>query len=146
MRWAFKMRFNTPVFFVAITALAHSSVAFPTKANAFLQICNYSTEPNIDVAFAFHNNYDKTWHSQGWYNLDNGRCKTVVNGDLTNRYYYIHAEGGDGRSWGSGHRFCTMNTAFTISGANQRCTNGTFSSFSEVDTGNSKYWTYILRD
>lgn len=59
------MRFNAPVFFVAITALAASSVAFPTKANAWFQICNYSTEPNIDVTFAFYNKYEMRWFSKG---------------------------------------------------------------------------------
>ena len=57
-------------------------------AHASLEICNESGKRN-SIAIGYKGKND--WQSEGWWNLDSGKCVTVLKSDLTNRYYYYHS-------------------------------------------------------
>jgi len=124
-------------------ALFVVAAAHPSPAQASFQICNESGE-HISVAIAYHNADAGNWLSRGWWNLDNGECKTPVGGDLKNQYYYLYADG-DQHYWSGSHSFCVDdNNAFDLNDADNVCSYVT-KDFFEVDTGDAVSYTYTFR-
>ena len=82
-----------------------------TPAQAGLTICN-ETGKGLSIAIGYKSGED--WMSEGWWNVDAGACRSVVDGDLPNRHYY-YADA-NGRINGDGYLFCTRREAFTIRG------------------------------
>ena len=141
--------------------------AFPSEAHAWFEVCNRSSKP-VTTAFAylditalspdiFGNSPPQargSWHSKGWYSLRSGQCAQTYPHQLNlrNKYYYVYAESEDGRwVWGGNNSFCTLSTKlstiFDLPLANQRCqTLGTWKSFIELNTGNSKNFTFNLNN
>jgi uncharacterized membrane protein len=114
-------------------------------ANAWFKVCNQSTE-KVDVAFAYTAGGGK-WMSEGWWILRSGDCATVYGGELTNRYYYVYAKGNAGGVWTGNNNFCVISDKFLIGFADTRCSgNGRWEKFNQVDTGDSKNWTYNLTE
>lgn len=139
-----------------------STLAFPSPANAWFDVCNKSGE-EVTVAFAYLDINGSTpdifgnrepmrpngWNSEGWWTLNSGKCARVYPHQLNERnsYFYVHAHSSDGGTWGGNHNFCTISNEFTLGYADKVCgLNGTWKSFSEVDTGNAKNYTYSLTD
>ncbi|MEM7300854.1 MAG: DUF1036 domain-containing protein [Pseudomonadota bacterium] len=123
------MRFPSLTLSIILYALATHS------AQAELKVCNESGAKR-SVAIAYKK--DGAWQSEGWWNIDNGLCKTVVSGDLKQRYYYFRATS-DGRNIGEGkYSFCTDPKVFTIVGEKDCQYRGyEKSNFDVIDTGKS---------
>ncbi|MCG6559216.1 DUF1036 domain-containing protein [Ruegeria sp. 1NDH52C] len=105
----------------------------PGVVQAGFQICN-DTPVTQSVALAFRGPGD--WISQGWYVFAPDQCQTVLEGDLTNRYYYVTALA---EGWAFDHHdiaFCVKQGVFDIVGAeNCRERDLVTNLFREVDTG-----------
>ncbi len=119
------------------------SIGVTTPASAELKFCN-ETSANRSVAVAFSE--DKRWQSEGWWIVKPGECKTVVSGDLRQRYYYYRATA-PGRTFaGQNYFFCTQKKPFTILGQKQCSERGyDRAEFRKLDTGKAaKNFTLTL--
>jgi uncharacterized membrane protein len=131
------------IVFAATAAVAALAAIRPAPALADFTVCNQSGE-HVSVAIAYHDADDDTWVARGWWNLDNGECKTPVGGDLKDQYYYLFGNG-DQHVWTGSHEFCVDdNNAFTLSDADTSCSY-TNHKFFEVDTGEDTSFTYTFR-
>lgn len=106
---------------------------FAGPAMAQFKVCN-KAEGRQSVAIAYKTG--DTWVSEGWWLIEEGDCKTVVGGDLKNRYYYYRATVNGGGFSGQDYFFCTVTEAFTIEGKTD-CEGRGYrkEEFAEVDTG-----------
>ncbi len=112
---------------------------------ADLKLCN-KTNSTIGVALGYKD--DKGWASEGWWNIPPQGCKTLLQGDLIARYYYIYAVDYDkGGTWGGPAKMCTQDKIFTIRGRTN-CEGRGYKTrgFYEVDTGEKLDFTIMLRE
>ncbi len=135
-RHAFR-RFS--VFAMATLALVFASGV----AWADLRLCN-RTDSNVGVAIGYKD--EDGWTSEGWWNIPPHECKTLLEGPLIARYYYVFAVDYDkGGSWGGPATLCTRNKIFTIRGrTNCEARGFRTTGFFEVDTGEESDWTITL--
>lgn len=104
-------------------------------AHAALEICN-ETETRRSVAIAFKDGDD--WKSKGWWNIPTNECRTVVKGDLQQRYYYYRAIHKGKEVKAGDYNFCATLKAFDIKGDTDCASRGyEVSSFRVIDTGTS---------
>lgn len=126
---------------IGATALIGMSGA----AQASLEICNDTTAlQSVSVGYEAPDG----WTSEGWWNVDPGECKTVVGGDLKDRYYYMRAEVKGGDFEGDGFYFCTSPKEFKIVGDTE-CDARDYDreDFIEIDAGEgSANYTYRMTD
>ncbi len=105
----------------ALSALIIVVFALAGPAEAGLRVCNHSGQ-RVDVAFGYpHGQFG--WTSEGWWVIQPGHCKQIMNGDLTNRYYYLYATGSRGGVWQakpgqSGGFFCVQHDRFVLQNRN----------------------------
>lgn len=132
------MRVSTGV--MATMALA----LLPGMAAADLKLCNESsTRQSVAVGYKSGDQ----WVSEGWWNLDPGKCASPITGELKYRYYYYRllATGRDFEDEGYG--FCTQSAAFTIEGDSDCAGRGyTFSGFRQIDAGGALDFTFSFTD
>jgi uncharacterized membrane protein len=114
-----------------------------TAARADLRLCN-KTDSTVGVAIGYKD--ENGWASEGWWNIPPRECKTLLEGPLIARYYYIFAVDYDkGGSWGGKATLCTRNKIFTIRGrTNCEARGYRTTGFFEVDTGEETDWTVTL--
>jgi uncharacterized membrane protein len=130
------------IVFTATAAVVAIAAMRPAPAQAAFTVCNQSGE-RVSVAIAYHDADADTWVSRGWWNLDNGECKTPVGGDLKDEYYYLFGNG-DVHTWTGSHDFCVDDdNAFTLNDADTECSY-TNHEFFEVDTGDDTSFTYTF--
>jgi uncharacterized membrane protein len=112
-------------------------------AQADLKVCN-KTRYTQGISIGYKEG--SRWVSEGWWNINRGKCATVVGGDLKQRYYYYRAEVDGGPFNGSGYYFCTSSREYTIHGdTNCRGRGYDREDFREIDTGaTSKSFTLTL--
>jgi len=119
------------------------AAAHPAPAFASFKICNESGE-QIAVAIAYKDTDAQNWVSRGWWNLDDGECKTPLGGDLKNKYYYLRGDG-DSHYWGGDYKFCVDNdNKFTLNEADSTC-DYDYEGFLEIDTGDASSFTYTFK-
>ena len=115
------------------------------EAWADLKLCN-KTGSTIGVALGYKD--DKGWASEGWWNIPPRSCKTLLQGNLIARYYYIYAVDYDkGGEWSGPATMCTQDRIFTIRGR-KNCEARGYKTrgFYEVDTGEKTDFTIVLRE
>lgn len=115
----------------------------PAPVLAGLEICN-DTEVRQSVALGYKK--DGQWISEGWYNFDPDQCRTLLSGDLKNRYYYVTATA---KGWSFDDEkiaFCVQNEAFDITGDEDCEARGYLKAhFRAIDTGKTaKTFRYAL--
>jgi uncharacterized membrane protein len=105
-----------------------------TSAQADLRLCNMTTS-RVGVAIGYR--MKDAWRSEGWWNVKPNGCETLVNGNLSSRYYYIYAQDYDrGGEWSGTSVLCTQDRQFTIDGVEDCLARGfDRMKFFEVDTG-----------
>ena len=120
--------------------LAVRSSSYPSSApiGGGLGFCNRTKQGKVFVAIAFPVE-DKQWKTQGWLSLEENECGTIIQGPLTNRFYYYLAESDRGPSWKGTHKFCVSETSFVFTQADQECqgTSVRWAAFRELDTGSN---------
>ena len=116
--------------FFAAAILGFLSLA-AAPAHAGYTVCNYSTSPVVDVAYATWDTNKKAWVSRGWYKVKNSSCKTIISGTSVGQKYYIYARSTQSH-WGGGYYNCTTQQPFTILRSNtNQCTGGNRYGFME---------------
>ena len=129
---------------VSATTLGMLLMAAPA-ALADLKLCN-RTNSTVGVALGYKD--DKGWASEGWWNVPPKQCKTLLQGDLIARYYYIFAIDYDkGGTWTGPATLCIQDKIFTIRGrTNCEARGYRTQGFYEVDTGEKFDFTIMLND
>ena len=115
------------------------------EAFADLRVCNKTTS-TIGLAIGYEAKGE--WISEGWWNLDQGKCETVLKGILVNTRYLIHAIDYDkGGQWNGETFMCTQDLEFMIKGT-QECVARGFerTGFFEIDTAGKQDYTVQLTD
>ena len=131
------------------TSIVSAFVAFMAisigEARADFRVCN-STQNLVGVAIGYR---AKTgWVTEGWWHIDGSTCKTLIEGPLTSRYYYLFAEDAQGGGrWEGKVNMCVAEKEFRISGV-QDCIARGFqrNGFQEYDTGEQQSWMVQLTD
>ncbi len=135
---------STQRWLIAASVLC-AACAFSTAARADLQVCN-TTSSLVGVAVGYRTKKD--WLVEGWWRIPANVCTAVVEGDLSSRYFYLHAEDADtGGRWRGPVFMCTSNKQFKIEGIKDCFARGfERTGFFEVDTGNQKNWQIRLTE
>lgn len=115
------------------------------SAHADLRLCN-KTNNRIGVAIGYK--LDDQWKTEGWWNIDENSCETLLAGALSSRYYYVYAADYDqGGEWAGRAFMCTRDKEFTIDGVSECLARGfQKTGFFEVDTGTQASWTVQLTE
>ncbi len=95
---------------VLMTALGMTSI----EARADFRVCNATQNP-VGVSIGYR---AKTgWVTEGWWHIDGSSCKTLIEGPLTSRYYYLYAEDAQGGGrWEGKVNMCVAEKEFRITG------------------------------
>ena len=114
-------------------------------ARADFRVCN-ATQTLVGVAIGYR---AKTgWITEGWWHIEPSSCKTLIEGPLSSRYYYLYAEDADrGGRWDGPVNMCVAEKEFKIAGVNDCFARGfQRAGFREYDTGRQSSWMVQLTD
>jgi len=124
-------------------ALALAGLATPARAE--LKLCNF-TESRVGITVGYKD--AKGWVTEGWWNILARGCVTLVPGQLSGRFYYVHGVDYDrGGEWSGATRMCVDDKTFTIREVRNCAARGHKElGFYEVDTGDANDYTIRLTD
>lgn len=136
-----RFNFATIIAGSGLILAAHSFA--PSAALAEFKVCNKS-DSLIGVAIGYKQ--DEEWITEGWWRIPPDICSSIIEGDLTSRYFYLHAESVDADGKWRGPVFmCTSNVEFKILGVKDCFARGyERTGFFEVDTAEQKSWQVRL--
>jgi uncharacterized membrane protein len=144
--WFFIPKDGTEPAAPAVIAAAPAAAdAAPDSGEGSLRVCNQTANP-VSIALGYR--AERGWQSEGWWVAGPGECKTVYNGTLDARYYYVFAADDiGGGSWDGDVYMCTRDETFTIFGVEDCLARGyERTGFFEVDTQNRSNWMLQLTD
>ncbi|MEL7429167.1 MAG: DUF1036 domain-containing protein [Pseudomonadota bacterium] len=116
-----------------------------TQAQADFRICN-DTDSLVGASLGYRE--DGAWISEGWFQVPAESCSSLIEGDLSSRFYYVYAEDADkGGQWRGDVFLCTTDTEFRIEGVDDCFKRGFVKTgFFEIDTGNRANWMVRLTE
>ena len=116
-----------------------------TQSSADFRVCN-ATQNLVGVAIGYR--AKSGWITEGWWIVDGSTCKTLVEGPLASRYYYLFAEDAErGALWEGPVKMCIAEKEFKIAGINDCFARGyQRAGFQEYDTGQQSSWMVQLTD
>ena len=116
-----------------------------TPARADFRVCN-ATQNLVGVAIGYRSKAG--WVTEGWWHVNGSTCRTMIEGQLTSRYYYLYAEDAErGGRWAGPIDMCVGQDQFKISGVNDCFARGfQREGFQEYDTGEQASWMVQLTD
>lgn len=120
-------------------------IAVPDKARADFRVCN-ATQTLVGVSIGYR--ASTGWITEGWWHVDASTCKTLIEGPLASRYYYLYAEDAErGGRWEGAISMCVAEREFKIAGVNDCFARGfQRAGFQEYDTGEQTSWMVQLTD
>ncbi len=129
----------------ALFAPALVLFASATPAHADFRVCN-ATQNLVGVAIGYR--ASTGWITEGWWHVEASTCKTLIEGALSSRYYYLYAEDAErGGRWDGPIHMCVAEKEFKISGVNDCFARGfQRAGFQEYDTGEQASWMVQLTD
>ncbi|MCR4268008.1 DUF1036 domain-containing protein [Nitratireductor sp. ZSWI3] len=144
LRRASRVNCRGAVLLAACVGLWGSLLA-STPARADFRVCN-STQNLVGVAIGYRTG--SGWVSEGWWHIEKSSCKTLIEGPLESRYYYIYAEdAARGGRWEGPTQMCIALTEFKIAGTNDCFARGfQRAGFQEYDTREQENWMVDLTD
>ncbi|MCI5074668.1 DUF1036 domain-containing protein [Oricola sp.] len=131
---------------VGLFAVSAAAIALQTGvARADFRVCN-ATQDLVGVAIGYRARAG--WITEGWWAVEGSTCKTLIEGPLESRYYYLYAEDGvRGGRWDGPVSMCIAELQFKITGVNDCYARGfQKAGFREYDTGNQTNWMVQLVD
>lgn len=131
---------------LALAALSAAALgASSGAALADFRVCN-ATQTLVGVAIGYR--AKSGWVTEGWWHVDASTCKTLIEGPLASRYYYIYAEDAErGGRWDGPINMCVAEKEFKIAGINDCFARGFQRvGFAEYDTGEQTSWMVQLTD
>ncbi|MEZ5810051.1 MAG: DUF1036 domain-containing protein [Rhizobiaceae bacterium] len=129
-----------------VSGLCFAAVLSGTSAaHADFRVCN-ATQNLVGVAIGYR--AKAGWITEGWWHIDASSCKTLIEGRLSSRYYYIYAEDAErGGRWDGPINMCVAEKEFKIIGTKDCFARGfQRAGFQEHDTGEQPSWMVQLTD
>ncbi len=116
-----------------------------SEARADFRVCN-ATQNLVGVAIGYR--VKAGWVTEGWWHITGSTCKTLIEGPLVSRYYYLYAEDAErGGRWDGPVNMCVAEKEFKVAGVNDCFARGFQRvGFSEYDTGEQTSWMVQLTD
>ena len=114
-------------------------------ARAEFRVCN-GTQNLVGVAIGYR--AQEGWMTEGWWQVPAATCATLIEGELSSRYYYLYAEdAARGGRWTGDVNMCVAENEFKVTGV-QDCFARGFQKmgFKEYDTGRQGSWMVQLSD
>ncbi len=132
------------VFAIVIVSLKMILVN-PITAKADFRMCN-DTKSLVGIALGFREK--EKWITEGWWQIPSETCSSLIEGNLSSRFFYIYAEDADhGGQWRGDIFMCTDDREFRITGIQECFTRGyQKTGFFEVDTGDKGSWMVRLTE
>ncbi|ENN90300.1 DUF1036 domain-containing protein [Bartonella bovis] len=112
---------------------------------ADFRVCNM-TQKTVGIALGYRIPSD--WMSEGWWVVPPTMCKTLIDGPLSSRFYYLYAEDAQKKgSWVGSVTMCVKDSKFVIEGVHDCFARGfQKATFEEIDTGDQTSWMVQLID
>jgi uncharacterized membrane protein len=131
--------------FAAPMAAVALSLFFSAPSLADFRVCN-ATQSLVGVSIGYR--AKSGWITEGWWIVEGSTCKTLVEGPLASRYYYLFAEDSErGALWEGPVKMCIAEKEFKIAGTNDCFARGyQRAGFQEYDTGQQSSWMVQLTD
>ena len=128
----------------ALLVLSGSSL-ISTAARADFRVCN-ATQSLVGVGIGYR--AKAGWVTEGWWHIEGSSCKTLIEGPLSSRFYYLYAEDAErGGRWDGPINMCVAEKEFKIAGVNDCFARGfQRAGFQEYDTGEQASWMVQLTD
>lgn len=116
-----------------------------TEARADFRVCN-GTQNLVGVGIGYR--AQAGWVTEGWWQIEASSCKTLIEGPLSSRFYYLYAEDAErGGRWDGPVNMCVAEREFKIAGVNDCLARGfQRAGFQEYDTGEQASWMVQLTD
>lgn len=133
-------------FALAATGLLAAACLFPaSRAHADFRVCN-ATQNLVGVGIGYR--AKAGWVTEGWWHVDGSSCKTLIEGPLSSRFYYLYAEDAErGGRWDGPITMCVAEKEFKIAGVTDCVARGfQRAGFQEYDTGEQASWMVQLTD
>ncbi len=132
----------TPLLVLAVSLAA---VAISSPARADFRVCN-ATQNFVGVGIGYR--AKAGWITEGWWHIEGSSCKTLIEGPLSSRFYYLYAEDAErGGRWDGPINMCVAEKEFKIAGVNDCFARGyQRAGFQEYDTGEQASWMVQLTD
>lgn len=129
--------------FVIASLISMGSMTADARAD--FRVCN-STQSLVGVAIGYR--AKAGWVTEGWWHVKPLGCKTIIEGPLSSRYYYLYAEDAQhGGRWDGPINMCVAEKEFKIVGINDCFARGYQRvGFQEYDTGVQSSWMVQLTD
>ena len=139
-----RIRFASPLT-LALLTMAWTLAAGATVARADFRVCN-ATQNLVGVAIGYR--AKAGWVTEGWWHIEGSTCKTLIEGALSSRFYYLYAEDAErGGRWDGPIQMCVAEKEFKIAGVNDCLARGyQRAGFQEYDTGEQASWMVQLTD
>ena len=120
-------------------------MATATPALADFRVCN-ATQGLVGVSIGYR--AAAGWVTEGWWHIEGSTCKTLIEGALSSRYYYLYAEDAErGGRWDGSINMCVAEREFKIAGASDCFARGfQRAGFQEYDTQEQASWMVQLTD
>src|SRR5262245_61568892 len=130
---------------LAVLALPFIVAVSATPAAADFRVCS-ATQNLVGVGIGYR--AKAGWVTEGWWHIEGSTCKTLIEGQLSSRYYYLYAEDAErGGRWDGPVNMCVAEKEFKISGVNDCFARGfQRAGFQEYDTGEQASWMVQLTD
>lgn len=128
-----------------LLCLATAGIGISTPAFADFRVCN-ATQNLVGVAIGYR--ATDGWKTEGWWQIDASTCKTLIEGGLSSRFYYLYAEDAErGGRWEGPINMCVAEKEFKIVGVTDCFARGfQRAGFKEYDTGEQSSWMVQLTD
>lgn len=141
---AIRSRLATGMVAFALT-LGAASLASTATAHADFRVCN-ATQNLVGVSIGYR--AKAGWVTEGWWHIEGSTCKTLIEGPLSSRYYYLYAEDADrGGRWEGPVSMCVAEREFKIAGAGDCFARGfQRAGFQEYDTREQASWMVQFTD
>lgn len=129
----------------SVLAFGGFTFAGTNSAHADFRVCN-ATQELVGVAIGYR--AQTGWITEGWWHVESNKCKTLIEGPLASRYYYVYAEDAlRGGRWDGPVNMCVAEREFKVTGVNDCFARGfQRSGFREYDTANQQSWMVQLVD
>ncbi|ALN74246.1 MULTISPECIES: DUF1036 domain-containing protein [unclassified Aureimonas] len=130
---------------LAFGASFFGAPALSSPARADFRVCN-GTQTLVGVAVGQRT--AEGWVSEGWWRIPATTCRSVVEGELHSRYYYLYAEDAEGLGrWAGTVDMCIAENEFRIVGVKDCFARGFQKmGFREYDTGGQGSWMVQLTE
>ncbi len=110
-----RIRFASPLPLLLLVGACFAGMG-SSQARADFRVCN-ATQNLVGVGIGYR--AKAGWVTEGWWHIEGSSCKTLIEGPLSSRFYYLYAEDAErGGRWDGPVNMCVAEKEFKIAGVN----------------------------